>query len=220
MNRRFGRLFSTSLAMGFIGLLVLMGCDRSLKGNDLISPTADARITAVRFESGSILAPFVGAIQGTEATTPVTAVAYSDAQVEVTIFNGINVTFNRFMVEYYLEDGMTPLGIAPYRGFLQQFVLGGYPSASDFTSIDPAQTPTGVKVGGILGKATIRIPAVTIDLQEFMAGPDHIFGTADDYRGTVVGVMTVYGEDMNAHDIQISSRFAISSRIPVVSQGD
>jgi hypothetical protein len=220
MARRLGALVTGSLVAAFVGLMVLVGCDKSLKGGDPISPRADVRITAIILANqSSILTPFVGSISGTQSTTPVTSVAFPDITLQLAVFNGVSVNFTRFMIEYFQEDGVTPLGVRPLTGFVDQFLLGGFPSAADLTSIAPTANSTNILVGGIVAGTQIRIPGVSLALRNLFAGGDGRLGTADDLPNLVVGLVTLFGEDINKNDFRVQSRFTISATIPVVATG-
>lgn len=219
MNRTFGTMVTGGLVLGYVALAVLVGCDNSLRTDDPVSPHADVRITNIALPTGGLVAPFIGALAGTEATTPVTAIGFPELGVTVTVFNGISVTFERYVIDYFQEDGVTPLGVKGQSGFLTRFLLGGYPAASTFGTLDPSQTATGIAVGGVATRDVLQIPSVSPELGTLLSGSDRILGTSDDVRNLVVGVLTVFGEDVNKHEFRIQSRFTITTAIPIVSQG-
>ncbi|MBI4861196.1 MAG: hypothetical protein HY815_13205 [Candidatus Riflebacteria bacterium] len=213
MSRRYGVMITATLVLGFVGLVILMGCDKSLRGDDPFSPTADVRIAEIWFPSGIVMAPFIGAVQGTETTTPVTGMSFPDLYIRVANFNGVSVHFTRFMIEFFQQDGTTPLGVPPLNGFMDRFMLGGYPHASGLDTIAPTANSTGFLVFGITSVIELRIPGVSAELAQVLLAR---VGRAQDKTDLAIGVVTIFGEDINHNDIRISGRYTIRPVLPYV----
>jgi len=219
MNRRFGNLFTALLVLGFVGLTILMGCDKSLLGDSVFSPRADVKIVDLGLPTGEMVAPFIGVLEGTENQTSTRGyVDYPDLNMKIADYNGVTVSYSRYTVEYFNADGVTPANVAPLTGFLCLTQQGGYPTYGDMNtlSVNVDEPTTGVGLPGITTYAYVKVPGVSRQLKELM------IGTGDEPTPIrrdelIVGVITIFGEDINSNDIQISARFTVTSKIPVVT---
>jgi hypothetical protein len=223
--RSITKLF-TMAAMVWAGIVVgLMGCDRTLTAPDPISPKANMQITSIRFGADDtvLLAPLAG---GTSNTTG-DSVAFPEPQFEVQIFNAISVELRDFRVDYFAEDGVTPLGTRPFAGPLHRFVDGGEIPDAGLTTIAPgsAVPPADPIEAGAPGRTTLIFPVVSAELRSFLAGPDGRFrafaedtSSIDDFRGNVIARVRIRGADINGNLVEAVANLTVNS-LPLVDAG-
>lgn len=218
MRHSIGWLLAKAVLMALLGLVMLAGCEKTLKGHDPFSPTADVRIDAVT-NSGLIRA--VVSTVDTIATTGVRLAIFQDTSFRVLVFNGVPVQFTRYMVEYFEVDGVTPVGIPPLVGGMNVFIAGGVVGVGLLNSIAPSATTA--TLAGSPAVATISLPLVSLAMRDILACPrtgacdaGRELGVAPDNSDQFVGVLTLLGEDINRNDVRVSAKLTIS---PVVVLG-
>jgi hypothetical protein len=212
MHRRLGVLIIGTLISAMLGLGILAGCNHSLSQPSIFSPPTDMRITALDLNNNqlSILMPTIGTVPASDP--PVRVAAFSEIVMQVVVFDGPSIQLTRLRVDYFRSDGVTPLGVDSYTQFLNTFVLGAAPTNADFVSIDPTRTSTQLLQPNPT-IASIKAQIVSRQLNDFLAGPDHILGNADDRTELVVALLTLYGEDINQNDVQTQVRVNIRSGV-------
>lgn len=227
--RSVSKLFAM-VVMLWVGVVAaLVGCDRHYAPDDPISPRADMKLTTLQLgTNGEILSPI--AAGGAGPTTGVTASSADFPQVNarLEIFNGISVQLLDYRVDYFQQDGVTPLGIGSFGGLLTQFVDGGLIGLHTTTSLAPetdtrAAREDGQRSLGVRGSVDLTLKVVSDELRSFLAGPNGRFRTStedtndtDDFRGLVVAQIRIRGVDINSNKVEVITRLAAGSTVPVV----
>ncbi|MBI4862950.1 MAG: hypothetical protein HY815_22210 [Candidatus Riflebacteria bacterium] len=189
------------LVVGSLSLLgLLVGCDKSLGGQNMVSPRTDVQITGIVVPGGSVLSPILVSTGGQGGTTKATSLEFPSMKVAVSLYNGVTVYFSRFSVKYYQSNGVTPLGVDGLGGVLTGSLQGGEPG-------------TGVS------STQLTLPAVSTALRSFLAGPDGKLGTADDNPAMVSAKITLAGTDINQNDFVIAAYFGITARPQISPEG-
>lgn len=212
----------TVAAMVWAGIVIgLMGCDRTLTAPDPISPKANMQITLVDLgvNGALLLQPLqpTGNVSGSSADFP-------EPRFTLTIFNGISVELRDFRVDYFAEDGVTPLGTRPFAGALHQFIDGGNVPDAGLTTIAPgsAVPPQNPLVPGRVGTAIVQLRIVSNELRSFLAGPNGTFQLfagqippdADDFKGTVIARVSIRGADINGNFVEAVAVLTVNSAVP------
>lgn len=224
--RGVGRYILTVTLLTMIAGVVLVGCDKSLMGDNPISPVADARITSIP-NGGNALLPTQGDIIGSDEeqaagggeviTVTTKAFVFQPLTVVIDIFNGVSVQFTSFRVEYFEEDG-SPVFVAPgvrlqgYTRPLNIFVDGGRPFQSFFGSIVPTAQATGV--AGTIGRTTLQLDVISTAAFILLDGGDSDL-TQNNLDRPILADVTIFGEDVNANQIVLNTRVAIEARLQV-----
>ena len=227
--RSVSKLFAM-VVMLWVGVVAaLVGCDRHLAPDDPISPRADLKLTTLQLTNGEILAPNVATTSGGTGNVTASTADFPQVNVRLQIFNGISVQLLDYRVDYFQQDGVTPLGIGSFGGLLTTFVNGGVIGLHQTTSISPDVDPRGVLEGGdktnpngTPGQVDILLKIVSDELRSFLAGPNGKFRTStedntdtDDFRGLVVCQVKIRGVDINSNKIEIITRLTASATVPI-----
>lgn len=224
--RGLGRYVFTVSILTSIAAMVLVGCDKSLMGDNPISPVADARITGTS-NGGNALLPTQGDIIGSDVQQPAgggevitvttKAFVFQPLRVTIDIFNGVSVQFTSYRVEYFEEDG-SPVFIAPgvrlqgYSRSLAVFVSGGQPFQTFFGSIVPVNAATGVP--GVLGRVNLSLDVVNDAAFSLLSGGDGEL-TVNNLNRPIIAEVTIFGDDINANQIVLQTRVTIEARLQV-----
>jgi len=182
----------SALAALFL-VLALAGCNTSAGNQDLLSPSSDLQITQVTAAGNAVVAPIVSSASS-GSTSGTVMLDFPQADLQVSVFNGVSVSLSGFAVQYFKEDG-TPQGIQPLQGGLAETIT------ATFNEANPQPTVT-----------TLRIPVVSTDLRSLFAGADGKLGTGDDYQSTVTALITLAGQDINGNTVSASARVSITAQ--------
>ena len=224
--RTVSKVFVSVVTLWALTVLGLMGCDRHLAPDNIVSPRADVQITSLGLATGTngaILSPLSSTTNNTTGTGPAPSSAdFPQVPVTISDFNGIAVQLLDYKVDYFQEDGVTPLGVSSFGGILDQRIDPGTLTQTNQLSITPG-TPGLPLIAGAAAKLTVTIKVVSDQLRSFLAGPNGSFATtteaaaaSDDFKGLVVGNITVRGVDQNSNQIAATARIAISAVVPVL----
>lgn len=211
----------TAAAMVWAGIVIgLMGCDRTLTAPDPISPKANMQITNVSLgvAGALLLQPLApsGNVSGA-------SVGFPEPTFTLTIFNAISVELRDFRVDYFAEDGLTPLGTRPFAGALHRFIDGGNIPDAGLTAIGPgsAVPPANPLVAGRPGTLDLQLKIVSDELRSFISGPDNAIGSfpadtasRDDYKGTVIARVAIRGADINGNFVEAVANLTVTGIVP------
>jgi hypothetical protein len=196
-------------------VVVGMGCNKKLDAPDLISPKADIQITNLQLTAGEILAPTAAGATGNVTSS---SADFPQVVMRLTIFNGIAVNLVGFRVDYFTEDGLTPLGLSPFTGVLQRRIDAGTLTENGATSITPGTVPL---IAGAVSNTDFRLKVVSDELRSFLAGPDGRFRqfaedttTLDDFRSLVVARLRIQAVDINGNHIDIPATISVAATVP------
>lgn len=215
--RSVSKLFAM-VVMLWVGVVVaLMGCDRHYSPDDPISPRADIKITTLNLQQGSILSPAASDSAGGTGSVTASSTDFPQVNARLQVFNGIAVQLLDYRVDYFQQDGVTPLGIGSFGGLLTLLLPGGTLSENNATSIAPGSTPINV---GVASSTDVLLKVVSDELRSFLAGPDGTFRTTtenttdtDDFRGLVVAQLRIRGVDINSNRVEVITRLAVSATV-------
>lgn len=228
--RSVSKLFAM-VVMLWVGVVAaLVGCDRHYSPDDPISPRADMKLTTLQLaNNGEILSPIPADTTGGTGNVTSSSADFPQVNARLTIFNGISVQLLDYRVDYFQQDGVTPLGIGSFGGLLTTFVDGGLIGLHTTTSLTPetdtrAVREDGQRLNGAPGTVDITLKIVSDELRSFLAGPNGTFRTTtedtrdtDDFRGLVVAQLRIRGVDINSNKVEVISRIAVSSTVPVIT---
>lgn len=225
--RSVSKLFAM-VVMLWVGVVAaLVGCDRKYSPDDIISPKANVKLTTLNLAAGAVLGPSVSTATGNVTAS---SADFPQIRARLEIFNAISVQLHDYRVDYFQQDGLTPLSIGAFGGLLTQFVDGGSMGLHQVVSLSPDVKQLSVRTDdvedapGTPGRIDLNLKLVSDELRSFLAGPNGTFRTfneqttdTDDFRGLVVAQLTIRGTDINSNRIEVITRVAIGATVPIAA---